>query len=161
MLSPFLLRWVPPITISNLYLILSLQSLLRIFQSRGAFGILPLLVGETWGGIMLIFLGMITASVTETVSVCWVHNRGECLAWRRTFLTLFLYLNLPNPGLTQLALVLSVRGRWPTKGTWTFHHLSLTRFTFLPEIMPSLFFNLPKTPSFRESVKIFQDITHL
>ena len=26
--------------------------------------------------------------------------------------------------------------------------------------MPSLFFNLPKTPSFIESVKIFPDITH-
>ena len=32
---------------------------------------------------------------------------------------------------------------------------------YLPEIMPSLFFNLPKTPSFTESVKIFPNITHL
>ena len=39
--------WVPPITISYLYIVLSLQFLLRILQSGGAFGILPLLVGET------------------------------------------------------------------------------------------------------------------
>ena len=43
MQSHFLLCWVPPITISYLYLVLSLQFLLRILQSRGAFGILPLL----------------------------------------------------------------------------------------------------------------------
>ena len=43
MLSPFLLRCVPPITISHLYLVLSLQSLLRILQSGGASGVLPLL----------------------------------------------------------------------------------------------------------------------
>ena len=47
MLSPFLLRWVPLITILYLYLVLSLQFLLRILQSQGAFGVLPLLVEET------------------------------------------------------------------------------------------------------------------
>ena len=43
------------------------------------------------------------------------HDRDSSLcaeriteAWRRTFLTLFLDLNLPNPGLTQLAIVLSM-----------------------------------------------------
>ena len=66
MLSPFLLRWVPPNTISYLYLVLSLQSLLRILQSGDVFSILPLLVGKIWGGIMLLLLGMITASVTKT-----------------------------------------------------------------------------------------------
>ena len=44
----------------------SLQSFLRILQSGGAFGVLPLLVGETRGAVLLIFLEMITASVTET-----------------------------------------------------------------------------------------------
>ena len=34
-------------TISYLYLVLSLQFLLRILQGGGAFGVLPLLVGET------------------------------------------------------------------------------------------------------------------
>ena len=47
MLSPFPLRWATLITISYLYLVLSLQSLLRILQSRDAFGVLPLLVRET------------------------------------------------------------------------------------------------------------------
>ena len=43
----------------------------------------------------------------------------------------------------------------------SFHDLRPMRFIFLHEIMPSLFFNLPKTPLFIESVKIFLDITHL
>ncbi|MPC87924.1 hypothetical protein E2C01_082806 [Portunus trituberculatus] len=38
MLSPFNLHWAPSITISFLYLILFLKSLLRIPQSGGAFG---------------------------------------------------------------------------------------------------------------------------
>ncbi|MPC99853.1 hypothetical protein E2C01_095295 [Portunus trituberculatus] len=47
MLSPFHLRWAPPITISFLYLVLFLQSLHRIPQSKGASGVLPLSVGGT------------------------------------------------------------------------------------------------------------------
>ncbi|MPC94968.1 hypothetical protein E2C01_090160 [Portunus trituberculatus] len=66
MLSPFRLCWGPPITISFLYLVLFLQSLHRIRQSKGASGVLPLPVGGTRGGIMLIFSGMIIASVSET-----------------------------------------------------------------------------------------------
>ena len=37
MLSPFLFRWVPAITISYLYLVLYLQCLLRILQSGSAY----------------------------------------------------------------------------------------------------------------------------
>ncbi|MPC49658.1 hypothetical protein E2C01_043468 [Portunus trituberculatus] len=47
MLSPFHLHWAPPITISFLYLVLFLQSLLKIPQSGGASGDLPLSVGGT------------------------------------------------------------------------------------------------------------------
>ncbi|MPC46730.1 hypothetical protein E2C01_040456 [Portunus trituberculatus] len=46
MLSPFHLFWAPPITILFLYLVLFLQSLHRIPQSEGAFGVLPL---QVWG----------------------------------------------------------------------------------------------------------------
>ena len=35
-------------------------------------------------------------------------------------------------------------------------YLSLIRFIFLPRIMPSLFYNLPNTPSLIESVKTFK-----
>ncbi|MPC63039.1 hypothetical protein E2C01_057130 [Portunus trituberculatus] len=45
--APYLPCWAPPITISFLYLVLFLQSLLRIPQSRGASGILPLADGGT------------------------------------------------------------------------------------------------------------------
>ncbi|MPC57876.1 hypothetical protein E2C01_051866 [Portunus trituberculatus] len=42
-----LLCWAPPITTSYLYLILFLQSLLKITQGEGASSILPLPVGKT------------------------------------------------------------------------------------------------------------------
>ncbi|MPC62882.1 hypothetical protein E2C01_056972 [Portunus trituberculatus] len=42
MLLPYLLHWAPPTTISFLYFVLSLLFLLRILQSGGASGILPL-----------------------------------------------------------------------------------------------------------------------
>ncbi|MPC46012.1 hypothetical protein E2C01_039719 [Portunus trituberculatus] len=47
MLSPFHLRWAPPITISFMYLVLFLQSLRRIPQSEGASGVLPVPAGGT------------------------------------------------------------------------------------------------------------------
>ncbi|MPC51383.1 hypothetical protein E2C01_045227 [Portunus trituberculatus] len=53
MLLPYRLRWAPLITVSYLYLVLFLQSLLRIPQSRGA------------SGIMWILPGMITVSMSE------------------------------------------------------------------------------------------------
>ncbi|MPC99380.1 hypothetical protein E2C01_094790 [Portunus trituberculatus] len=46
MLFPCLLRWAPPITISFLYLVLFLQSLLRIPLSGGTSSVLPLSVGR-------------------------------------------------------------------------------------------------------------------
>ncbi|MPD02417.1 hypothetical protein E2C01_097996 [Portunus trituberculatus] len=47
MLSPFHPRWAPPITISFLYLVLFLESFLRIPKSGGASGVLSLPVGGT------------------------------------------------------------------------------------------------------------------
>ncbi|MPC90875.1 hypothetical protein E2C01_085879 [Portunus trituberculatus] len=77
MLLPYHLRWGPPITISCLFLVLFLQYLLRIPQSIGA------------SGIMLIFLGMITVSLSEThfcvLNMYWggggilIHQRQVCL----------------------------------------------------------------------------------
>ena len=58
---------------------------------------------------MLIFLGMTTVSVLGTGLMCAERLTEEIVsAMKRTFLILSLDLNRPNPGLTQLALVLSM-----------------------------------------------------
>ena len=64
-LSNCLLRWVlwsPPYSI---YLVLSLQCRLRTQRNGGASGIMPWLSWLSWWGTILIFYGMITASVSE------------------------------------------------------------------------------------------------
>ncbi|MPC12905.1 hypothetical protein E2C01_005620 [Portunus trituberculatus] len=61
MLLPYLLRWVPPITTSYLYLVLFLQSLLRIPKAKVT-------------GIMLIFPGMITVSLSE-IHLCVLNGK--------------------------------------------------------------------------------------
>ena len=58
-------RWAPLITILFPLPILSLQCSLRIYLSRGASGISTLLSGRTKGSTILIFLGMIIASMIE------------------------------------------------------------------------------------------------
>ncbi|MPC36276.1 hypothetical protein E2C01_029729 [Portunus trituberculatus] len=47
LLLPYLLHWAPPITVSFLYLVLFLQSFLKIFQGGGASGILHQPAGAT------------------------------------------------------------------------------------------------------------------
>ena len=98
MLSPFLLHWVPPITISYLNLVLSLQSLLRILQSGGASGVLPLLdmrryyADFPWNDYCF--------RVRDPP--LWVERITEVIVsgMEAYILILSLDLNLPNPGLT-------------------------------------------------------------
>lgn len=81
------------ITTSYLYLALMLQSLLRILQSGGAFGIFA---STNWGDLRM-YYDFWNDYCLWPVSVCWAPHKWQCLAWRHTFLTLFSWPKPSNP----------------------------------------------------------------
>ena len=67
---------------------------------------------------MLIFPGMITVQCVRDPSRCVESITEVIVSGMEAYIShSFFDLNLPNPGLTQLALLLSMIERWPTKGT--------------------------------------------
>lgn len=89
-LIPFMcsLRWTPLIIILFPYPVLLLQCHLWTHPSGGASGITPLLSGKTWGGTSLTFLGMLIASMPETIFWCTSYKGGAFFSGMEAYIPL-------------------------------------------------------------------------